>query len=108
MGAFEGIFDEEASTRPWSAEAKQVTADDEQVQTGLRAYFEAYRLKDDSALIPFARLTRQTPQHQPLAAKLLREKKSPSVGASPISPKRPSSTNARLRRDTVARLARWA
>jgi TPR repeat protein len=78
VGAFEGIFDEEASTRPWSAEAKQVTADDEQVQTGLRAYFEAYRLKDDSALIPFARLTRQTPEHQPLAAKLLREKKSPS------------------------------
>ena len=78
VGAFEGIFDEEASARPWSAEAKQLTADDEQVQTGLRAYLEAYRLKDDSALIPFARLTRQTPEHQPLAVKLLREKNAPS------------------------------
>ncbi len=78
LGAFEGIYDEDAATRPWSAEAKAIEADDEQIQTGLRALLSAYRLGDHSALIPFAKLTRQTPEHQQLAAKLLREKQNPS------------------------------
>lgn len=78
MGAFEGIVDEDAATRPWSAEAKAIEVDDEQVQTGLRALLSAYRLGDESALVPFARLTRQSVDHQELAVKLLREKANPS------------------------------
>jgi TPR repeat protein len=78
IGAFEGIYDEDASERPWSAEAKAIEADDEQIQTGLRAFFSAYTLGDNSALIPFAKLTRQAPEHQQFAAKLIREKQNAS------------------------------
>lgn len=77
IGAFEGIHDEDAESRPWSDGAKEIEGDDEQIQTGLRAFFEAYRLGDNTALVAFAKLTRQSPEHQELAAKLLREKQNP-------------------------------
>lgn len=75
IGAFEGIYDEERDSRPWSAAAKEIEADDEQLQTGLRAFLEAHRLGDGTALLAFAKLTRRSPDHQQHAAKLLREKK---------------------------------
>lgn len=78
IGAFEGIYDEDAESRPWSDGAKEIENDDEQLQTGLRALFEAQRLGDHEALIRFAKITRHSPDHQPLAAKLLRDKQNPS------------------------------
>lgn len=78
IGAFEGIVDDEADSRPWSDDAKKVDAEDPQLQTALRAHFEAHRLGDATSLVRFAKLTRHAPEQQQLAAKLLREKPNPS------------------------------
>ena len=78
IGAFEGIVDDEADSRPWSDDAKKVDAEDPQLQTALRAHFEAHRLGDATSLVRFAKLTRHAPEQQQLAAKLLREKPNPT------------------------------